>query len=644
MEIPSAANAAPDPWPGTTMGRYRILRQLGKGGMGVVYEAEDQVVPRAVALKLIAERVAGVPGILKRFLREARAASKLNHPNLVEILDVAQHENTHYLVMELIRGGSALGVLHTEGSFPWQRASRIVADVCRGLIAAHQAGFIHRDIKPGNILLGGDGRAKLGDFGLVKDSNPNSGSLTGSGDLIGTPHYMSPEQCKAEELDARSDLYSLGATYFALLVGRAPYEEDNPLQVMFAHCARPIPNPRDWKQDIPDWCVAVIQRAMAKQRSQRYASATDMLVALEAHLTPERGKLQTSEVSKTSEPSGSRKLQTTEVTKTSEILGPRKLQTTEVSKNSEFLGHQVLSLDGRAQAVAYSPDGNLLAVALRDGPGGIHFWKITPGERPGSSPPEFLDPGWEGNPVGVRCITFSPDGTVLAAGCRPGLGVSLWDLENHLEQKLPVMGRKIQALAFSATGKHLATGLGPLLGKEGVFLCTWKLDDGWKHPSFCEPKTPIQALAFLPFGELLLLASKDGNVRLWDAGTRELLYQVDTKLDIHSLAVSARGKQAVLAGARGKTPVLQLFNLVSKKIDIVEAKTRGLFFCVGYSPDGKLLAAGHGADVSLLDSATGQVIKTLKGHEAEVHGLAFSPDGKTLTTAGWDNKVILWDL
>jgi serine/threonine protein kinase len=261
-----------------------ITGSLGRGGMGVVYQAVNTLLNRKAAVKVLSEALAAQPDVRRRFLREAKAAAKLDHPNVVGIYEVDQRDGTYYIAMELVEGVSAEDLVRLRGPLNWRDATRWVADACRGLSAAHGAGLIHRDIKPANIIRGHDGVAKLLDFGLAKNSDPGESAITQSGETVGTPHYMSPEQCQCRPLDARSDLYSLGATYYELLTGKTPYSGDQ-TEVVHGHLYVPPPDPRAADAAIPAACSAVVTRAMAKDLGHRYQAARHMLADLEKILS-----------------------------------------------------------------------------------------------------------------------------------------------------------------------------------------------------------------------------------------------------------------------------------------------------------------------------------------------------------------------
>lgn len=272
----------------TRIGKYQVLGVLGKGGMGVVYLAHDPDIEREVAVKILPEAVSKDPVALKRFLQEARAAGKLHHPNTVSIFEVGQDADAYYLVLERIKGINAADWVKDHGAMPWKKATRVIAEACRGLAAAHAVGLIHRDIKPANLMLTEDGSAKVLDFGIAKSAAGDVATLTDANSFIGTPHYMSPEQCRAEPLDARSDLYSLGATYYALLTGEAPFSEiTTVVQILFAHCNRPLPELRAVRPELPQACGRIVAKATAKAPAERYGSAPEMLRDLEAALASE---------------------------------------------------------------------------------------------------------------------------------------------------------------------------------------------------------------------------------------------------------------------------------------------------------------------------------------------------------------------
>lgn len=270
---------------GKSLGKYLIVGVLGQGGMGIVLRGHDPQIDRDVAIKLLAEPLAADERALSRFLAEAKAAGKLNHPNVVSIYEICQDGNRHFLVLEYVPEGSLNDRLSEGGAYSVLEATKAMIDACKGLAAAHAAGLIHRDIKPANFLRAADGSVKITDFGLAKAAAALevSRQLTQAGLVVGTPFFMSPEQCQAQPVDARSDIYSLGATYYALLTGKNPYAEaDSVPQLMYNHCHAAIPDPRAASPAIPLACSQIIARAMAKAPEDRYQSAGELQADLEA--------------------------------------------------------------------------------------------------------------------------------------------------------------------------------------------------------------------------------------------------------------------------------------------------------------------------------------------------------------------------
>jgi eukaryotic-like serine/threonine-protein kinase len=279
---PTGTFAPATGWIGKSLGKYQIIGVLGQGGMGVVFRAHDPLIEREVAVKLLPEELAEDETALARFLAEAKSVGKLNHANVVSIYDIGQEGQAYFIVMELMHGGSVADGLN-QSPCSVLEATRIAIDACKGLAAAHAVGLIHRDMKPANLMKSADGSVKITDFGLAKTTSARAREITQAGLVVGTPYFMSPEQCDAKPVDARSDIYSLGATYYSLLTGKNPYQDSNSvIQVMFGHCQGEIPEPRAVNAGIPAACSSIIARAMAKTPEERYQSAGEMLADLEA--------------------------------------------------------------------------------------------------------------------------------------------------------------------------------------------------------------------------------------------------------------------------------------------------------------------------------------------------------------------------
>jgi serine/threonine-protein kinase len=291
----AGAELAPDALVGATLdNRYRVLRLLGEGGMGRVYEGEHLLIERRVAIKVLREDFTRRPDVVERFRREAKSASRIGHPNIVDVLDFGEAPNgASYFVMELLQGEDLADVLSRYGQLPPERAVLIAFQCCHALAAAHDKGVVHRDMKPENVFLvereGAPDFVKLVDFGVAKMSEldalkEGSGKLTRTGVIFGTPEYMSPEQAAGHAPDHRADIYALGITLYELLTGRVPFEGASFMSVLTKHANKALPPLRELNPNVnasPE-LEAVVLRALTKDREARFQTMRELAQALEA--------------------------------------------------------------------------------------------------------------------------------------------------------------------------------------------------------------------------------------------------------------------------------------------------------------------------------------------------------------------------
>jgi eukaryotic-like serine/threonine-protein kinase len=258
-------------------GRYAVIERVGTGGMAEVYRARDDLLGREVAIKVLHDRYSRDRAFVERFRREAQSAANLNHPNIVALYDYGADGDTYFIVMEFIEGRSLSDIIAGEGPLLPERAADIASDVARALDKAHSNGLVHRDVKPGNIMITDTGQTKVTDFGIARAlSGDGDQTMTQTGMVIGTAAYLSPEQAQGNTIDARSDVYSLGIVLFEMLTGQPPFTGETPLAIAYKHVRENPEPPSRVNSDVPAGLDAITMKALAKNPDNRYSSATEM--------------------------------------------------------------------------------------------------------------------------------------------------------------------------------------------------------------------------------------------------------------------------------------------------------------------------------------------------------------------------------
>jgi WD40 repeat protein/serine/threonine protein kinase len=656
------------------VGDYELLEELARGGMGIVFKARQVSLKRTVALKMIHGGALASPQVIRRFHTEAEAAAKLDHPHIVPIYEIGQHEEHHYFTMKLLTGGSLADALSEQRGARLkfrspartredQRAvAQFMKEVAQAVQYAHERGVLHRDLKPGNILLDGEGEPHVTDFSLAKLLEHDSG-LTLTEAVLGSPGYMAPEQAsgKSREVTTAADIYSLGVVLFELLTGQLPFHGETSVETMRAIVEQEPPRPRSMNPMVDPDLETICLKCLEKEPGRRYGTAKALEEDLDRYVRDQ--------------PIQARPV------KPAERAWRWCRRNPVVASLEAALAFALLSgLIGvlvqwqRAQSRAreyrrllYVRDIGLAYRALKEG-------DVRQAEALLS--PHDLSPGAEDlrgfewftlkrlcggddwlsitNKFVPMSVAFSPDGKLLAIGSgnqNPGEGIGLPNPDRHRGELMLidiVAGKTINAfqrptawvtaVAFSGDHQTLAAG-----GSDGT-ITLWNYVQGVTNRTLTAHAQGITSLSFSPDGGLLASGSTDRLLKLWNTTSwqgQSFTNQGGNPDSIDALAFSRDGKQIAFAGSGAQITVLDL--VTRARTTVFEGNyIQGLAF----APDGRSLAAALATTfVQLIDLRTRPPTPLEIGqHQNPVTSVAFLRDGSRLISASEDHTLKLWDV
>ncbi len=611
---------------------YNIEKELGRGGMAIVYKAVQENLGREVALKVLPQGMTHDRKMLERFHREAQSAAQLNHPHIVTIFDEGEINGVHYMAMEYLEGRDLHEIVQEKGPVPPSQAVSLIAPVAEALGYAHEEGTVHRDVKSSNVMVTDVGRPVLMDFGIAYAGS--DARLTQTGTVLGTPEYMSPEQARGNDVDARGDLYSLGVVLYESLTGKLPHTGGHPMSVVYKVLHESYTPPRQINDEIPPWLEQVIAKLLKKEPEDRYQSGDEAAEALRSEDPGEEVEVPS--------PSGD-----------GAADGDEQVAVTEGdSQDSDEPAQTQVYRPGEEEGEEPAPAMPETATAAEEETATTEEETATAEEEEeeeesvsadGASPQRqrlHIVRTLEGNADWVNAVSFSPDGQYALSGAANNT-IKLWEV---------VTGREIQTF-HGLTEQPISVALSPdgdqLVSEtsDGI-VRLWDVDSGDAIRTVEDHSEAVLGATFSPDGERILSGGNaSGTLHLWDTDTGDLVRRFDDNDEaIFSVTFSPDGKY-VLSGS-GQSGTLKLWETATGEVARVfdEGDWDSTYvFSVAFSPNGEYALSGSDdMTARLWDVESGDLLRTFEGHSGLVIAVAFSPDGQYVLSGSSDMTVQLW--